>query len=116
MKVRPDHGTLRRAPAFQRRSRPNTVVSHVNAGDKPSQNMLISAFTSVVLGITAESMLCVCRSWWKRMPSTNPPSPMPSSRPALIRGPRFIVLRRRPPVVHDGGYAIEDNERQRGYE
>src|SRR3982750_734535 len=41
----------------------------------------------VVGGSTDEPMLCHSRSWWRTMPSTNPPIPMPSVIPAAADMP-----------------------------
>ncbi len=46
----------------------------------------------LVGGRRAASMLWTWSSWWNRMPSTNPPMPMPSSVPAAISGRRFVAL------------------------
>src|SRR5215211_3556548 len=37
----------------------------------------------VVGGSQFESMLCHCNSWWRAIPSTKPPRPMPSRIPAV---------------------------------
>src|SRR6266511_1045137 len=37
----------------------------------------------VVGGSQFESMLCHCKIWWRAIPSTKPPRPMPSRIPAV---------------------------------
>ena len=46
--------------------------------------MFTLAPTSVSVGIRAESMLWIWRIWWKRMPSTKPPMPIPITVPATV--------------------------------
>ena len=53
--------------------------------------MLICSCTSVSRGTQFESMLCNCRIWWNRMPSTKPPIPMPSRVPAAMAARMFEV-------------------------
>src|SRR4051812_14986054 len=38
----------------------------------------------VVGGSQFESMLCHCNIWWRAIPSTKPPKPMPSRIPAVV--------------------------------
>src|SRR4051812_1202391 len=61
-------------------------------------------------------MLWTCKSWWARMPSTNPPRPTPRSSAAASNGLEFAAPSwPRPPApsgppVDQGGHAEEDRE------
>src|SRR5262245_47531905 len=116
--VRVDRGTSGRLTALQRSERPTAVITQVKAWNSPSQNMLISTFTRVTGGRTAESMLWTCRIWWNRIPSTNPPMPIPSAAPAAMSGLLFTRLSMAAPPsrraeVDRGGDPGEHAERER---